>query len=154
MQKELEFVKETLLDKNFIYQDKPHLAKKRYNCIAVGLVIGKLKITTDSRVFLINESEVEDFIAKCEVEADGGSVRTVTVEKVVEVEKIVEVAVVQENQACEMLSDGLIAMFNKFSQGNANEKDLNDAKAMVEISSKLIDIEKIRFQIAMVNRKR
>lgn len=144
MQKQLVELKKLLEGKEFIYQEKPHLQKKKYMCKEVVLVNVKIKIQTDSRTFLLLESEVEPFIESIEiVDESDTKIKTIVVHK----------AEIIAPEACKTMSDGLMQMFNKITSGSASKQDIDNAKSASMIAGKIIDIEKVKLGYLMLNNK-
>ncbi len=138
MQNRLEELKSDFIGKEFIYQEAPHLAKKSHKGIDVSIVGDKFKIETDTRTFVVHNSELNNFIEKVIFSGD-----LVVIEKK-EVKPLVKKNEVFIPEACNNLSDGLMAMFNKISSGTASKNDFEQAKSMSDIAGKIIDVEKVK----------
>lgn len=138
MQQKLEKLQHDIEGWDFIYQEAPHLTKKRHKGIEVSLVGDKFKIETDSRTFVIHHTEVESFMKKVTFM---GSFSTEEKKVNKPVAKFTEFYV---PEACSNLSTGLMAMFEKISSGTATKEDREKAKSMSDIAGKIIDVEKVK----------
>jgi hypothetical protein len=141
---ELEKIKDALEGNAFTYQEAPHLGKKEYVYLDADVVRGKIKLETDIRTFLIDPKEVETFIDKCLNVRDFREYKPKENNKL---PKLQNRSVYVPNQTCDLISNGLIDMFTKIASGAAKDEDFKASKAMVDISGKLIDIEKIKIQM-------
>ena len=141
MQEQLELIEDVLSGRSFEYQEKPHLQKKIYAFRSASVVSGKIKIETDTRVFILPPSEVEKFVSQCEVFEGKNKVKSIVVKKPIYV----------QNENFEKISGGLLQMFDLVSSGKASDEDFKKAKAMVDISGKIIDMEKIKLSLIAKN---
>lgn len=141
---ELEILKDALEGNVFMYQEEEHLQKKDYAYLDARVVRGKIVLETDVRTFLIDPKEVEAFIDKC---FDVRDFRDYKPKVNKNLPKLQNRSVYVPNQTCDLVSNGLIDMFTKIAGGNATDEDFKASKAMVDISGKLIDIEKIKIQM-------
>lgn len=137
MQQQLEKLKDDFEGFEFVYQEAPHLNKKKHLGVEVSLVGDKFKIETDTRTFVVHHSDVDDFIKKVTFT---GKTEAVEVVK----KQHVKAAEVYVPEACMDLSKGLMAMFNKIQSGNATKNDFEQAKSMSDIAGKIIDVEKVK----------
>lgn len=143
MQVELELIEDVLKGKTFQYREKPHLSKRNYvfkDCSEV--TGGKIKLETDLRTFILLPNEVANFVNMCEVIEQETIVKNVVLKKPVYI----------QNENFEKISGGLLEMFDKVSSGQATDDDFKKAKAMVDISGKIIDMEKIKLSLIAKNR--
>jgi hypothetical protein len=141
---ELEKIKDALEGNSFVYQEAPHLGKKEYAYLDADVVRGKIKLETDIRTFLIEPKEVESFIEKC---VDIRDFIDYKPKEKKNLPRLQNRSIYVPNQTCDLISNGLIDMFTKIASGAAKEEDFKASKAMVDISGKLIDIEKIKIQM-------
>lgn len=141
MQEQLELIDDVLSGRSFEYQEKAHLQKKIYAFRSASVVSGKIKIETDSRAFILLPSEVEKFVSQCEVFEGKNKVKSIVVQKPIYV----------QNENFEKISGGLLQMFDLVSSGKASDDDFKKAKAMVDISGKIIDMEKIKLSLIAKN---
>lgn len=141
MQEQLELIDDVLSGRSFEYQEKPHLQKKIYAFKSASVVRGKIKIETDSRAFILLPSEVEKFVSQCEVFEGKNKVKSIVVQKPIYV----------QNESFDKISNGLLSMFDKVASGEASDEDYKKAKAMVDISGKIIDMEKIKLSLIAKN---
>lgn len=137
MQQQLEKLKDDFEGFEFVYQEAPHLNKKKHLGVEVCIVGDKFKIETDSRTFVVHQSEVKTFMEKVTFT---GKTETVEVVK----KQPVKTTEVYVPEACMDLSNGLMAMFNKIQSGNATKNDFEQAKSMSDIAGKIIDVEKVK----------
>jgi len=138
MQNKLEKLQHDFEGFEFVYQEAPHLAKKTHLGIKVSIVGDKFRIDTDSRTFVIHNSELGVFLEKCQFKGNQG-------ELVKQLPKKLPVkAEVFIPESCVNLTDGLMSMFNKISSGTATKSDFEKAKSMSDIAGKIIDVEKVK----------
>jgi len=149
MQQQLEKLKDDFEGFEFIYQEAPHLKKKRHLGVEVALVGDKFKIETDTRTFVVHHSDVKVFMQK--VTFVGRKEVINTINPIHQKKELV--AEVYVPKACVNLSDGLMAMFNKIQSGNPTKKDLEQAKSMSDIAGKIIDVEKVKLSYLSLSKR-
>lgn len=137
MQEQLEKLKDDFEGFEFIYQEAPHLNKKKHLGVEVTLVGDKYKIETDTRTFVVHHCDVKTFMEKVTFTGKTESVELLN-------KKSVKTTEVYVPESCVNLSDGLMAMFNKIQSGNATKSDFEQAKSMSDIAGKIIDVEKVK----------
>lgn len=146
MQEQLEKLKDDFEGFEFIYQEAPHLGKKKHLGVEVSLVGDKFKIETDTRTFLVHHSDVKEFLEKVTFT---GKTEVIQSNK----KQSVKTAELYVPEACVNLSEGLMAMFNKIQSGNPTKKDLEQAKSMSEIAGKIIDVEKVKLSYLSLSKR-
>lgn len=145
MQEKLKQLKNDFVGSKFIYQEAPHLEKKTYFGSKVSIVGDKFKIETDTRTFIVHQSDLKSFMEK--VTFSGKVEVTEMIQKesnALGSKSVVKSVEIYIPEACSNVSDGLLAMFNKIQSGNATKTDLENAKSMSDIAGKLIDVEKVK----------
>ena len=145
MQEQLEKLKDEFEGFEFVYQEAPHLNKKKHLGVEVSLVGDKFKIETDTRTFVVHHSDVETFMQKVVFTHTSENKQLNNTNSIEMATKpALKSTEVYVSEVCVNLSNGLLAMFNKIQSGNPTKKDLEQAKSMSDIAGKIIDVEKVK----------
>lgn len=122
----------------------------------------KAMIFTDRQTFVKYETELDAFLTEIEFITDSSSIakvldeekETVRTEAVAEIKAKGEVIlpnvhhaeIMNSNQRAMRISEKLEAVFNEISDGDADEKKLKKAGAMVQLSNAIVNNEMMKFK--------
>ena len=142
-----------LQGKSFEYQEKQHLMKKKYIFESVKAVHSKIVLATDSRRFVFTENELDLFMQSIEIIETDTSSKTVLKEEKSVLAEVMKKQEYQLPENCDLLSHGMMRMFDSIAFGKASDAEINAAKTASVLAGKIIDIEKVKLGYLMLNNK-
>lgn len=149
----LKEIEDILNGKSFEYQEKPHLMKKTYVFESIKSVNSKIVLATDTRRFVFTETELDYFMESIEIIEQSIESKIIKKEENLHTTEIVKNVTYEVPEVCDLLSHGMLKLFDAVSSGNASDAEINAAKHASLLASKLIDVEKIKLGYLILNNK-
>ena len=113
----------------------------------------KAIIFTDHRTFAYYESEFDDFILKVVFLTPSDKPVLSAAGALPERHSTLNIPeVISVSNRADRLSDGLEAIFNQLTQ-NPSDEVLKKAKAMVDVSNAIVNVEMVRYKCLTLNRQ-